>query len=80
MKGKMLTYLKFTGLIGLIAFLFAFTTRRNEERKIHQVKVEFVQEQNPYVNEQAVNKLLIPKSGTGDERGQRNFSFEYCRE
>ncbi|MBQ4818424.1 hypothetical protein J8M14_00035 [Aquimarina sp. MMG016] len=55
----MLTYIKFISLTGLIVFLFAFTSKRNEGRKIHQVQVEFVQEQNPYVNEQAVNKLLI---------------------
>ncbi|WP_247672514.1 hypothetical protein [Aquimarina sp. MMG016] len=59
MRGKMLTYIKFISLTGLIVFLFAFTSKRNEGRKIHQVQVEFVQEQNPYVNEQAVNKLLI---------------------
>lgn len=59
MKKKMLTYLKFTFLIGLIIFLFAFTGKRNESRKIHQVGVEFVKEQNPYINELTVNKLLI---------------------
>jgi len=55
----MLAYIKFTGLIGLIVFLFAFTSNRNEKRKIKEVAIEFVEEQNPYINELTVNKLLI---------------------
>jgi len=56
---KVVTYGKNIGLIILITFLFSFSTRRNEARKISQVQVEFVEEQNPYINEQSVNKLLI---------------------
>lgn len=58
-KKKLITYIKFFGLFGLIVFLFAFSGHRNELRKIHHVKVEFVQEQNPYLKEKTVNKLLI---------------------
>ncbi|SEL11196.1 cell division protein FtsQ [Aquimarina amphilecti] len=56
---KVLTYTKFIGLIGLIIFLFAFTGNRNEKRKIKEVEIEFVEEQNLYINELTVNKLLI---------------------
>ncbi|WP_405208080.1 cell division protein FtsQ/DivIB [Aquimarina sp. LLG6339-5] len=56
---KILTYAKFIGLVGLIIFLFAFTGSRNEKRKIKEVEIEFVEEQNPYINELTVNKLLI---------------------
>ncbi len=56
---KVLTYIKFTGLVALIVFLFAFTGNRNELRKIKEVEIEFVEEQNPYINELTVNKLLI---------------------
>ncbi|MHA7056241.1 cell division protein FtsQ/DivIB [Aquimarina sp. M1] len=56
---KILTYLKFIGLVALIVFLFAFTGNRNENRKIKEVEIEFVEEQNPYINELTVNKLLI---------------------
>ena len=59
MKKKILTYLKFSGLFILIAVLFAFSSKRNEQRKISEVLVEFVEEQDPYVNEATVNKLLI---------------------
>ncbi len=59
MKKRIWTYLKFCTLIGLVIALFAFTSKRNEQRKINRVLVEFVEQQDPYVNEMAVNKLLI---------------------
>ncbi len=59
MKNKILTYLKFGGLLILITVLFAFASKRNERRKIKEVLIEFVEEQDPYVNELTVNKLLI---------------------
>ncbi len=59
MSKKVYTYLKFSGLVILIIVLFAFTSKRNKQRKIHKVLVEFVEEQDPYVNEATVNKLLI---------------------
>ncbi len=59
MKTRKYTYLKFIGLAVLIIALFAFTSKRNKQRKISKVIVEFVEEQDPYVNEATVNKLLI---------------------
>ncbi len=59
MRKNIIIYVKFLLLFVLIGGLFAFTGRRNEERKIDKVHVEFVKEQNPYVSETAVNKLLI---------------------
>lgn len=59
MKRRILTYLKFSGLLILMAVLFAFAGKRNEQRKINEVLIEFVEEQDPYVNEVTVNKLLI---------------------
>ncbi|GAA4277172.1 hypothetical protein [Aquimarina mytili] len=59
MNKKGYTYLKFSGLVILIIILFAFTSKRNKQRKINKVSIEFVEEQDPYVNEMTVNKLLI---------------------
>ncbi len=59
MNKRVLTYLKFSGLTLLVVMLFAFTSKRNKERRINQVLIEFVEEQDPYVNEGTVNKLLI---------------------
>ena len=63
MKKRMLTYLKFVGLFVLIIVLFAFAGKRNERRKIKEVYVEFVEEQDPYISESMVNKLLIQNHG-----------------
>ncbi|TPN85836.1 cell division protein FtsQ/DivIB [Aquimarina algicola] len=63
MKRKILIYLKYSGLLILLVGLFAFARKRNDQRKISKVHVEFVEEQNPYVNELAVNKLLIQNQG-----------------
>ncbi|WP_271782643.1 cell division protein FtsQ/DivIB [Aquimarina algiphila] len=59
MRNKILTYLKFGGLLILITVLFAFASKRNERRKIKEVLIEFIEEQDPYINELTVNKLLI---------------------
>ncbi len=63
MKSRILTYLKFSSLAILVILLFAFTSKRNKERKINEVLIEFVEEQDPYVNEVTVNKLLIQNEG-----------------
>ncbi len=59
MKKRILTYLKYSSLLILIVILFAFTGKRNKQRKINEVLIEFIEEQDPYVNELTVNKLLI---------------------
>jgi len=64
MKKQRFTYIKLAGLIILVIFLFAFTGKRNKQRKINKVLIEFVEEQDPYVNETTVNKLLIQNEGS----------------
>ncbi|TYP75851.1 cell division protein FtsQ/DivIB [Aquimarina intermedia] len=59
---RIMHYLKYVGLLTLIIVLFAFTKKRNEERTIDKVRIEFIEEQNPYINENTVNKLLIQNS------------------
>jgi len=43
----------------LVAFLFAFSSIRNTERNVTDVKVNFVGEDNLYITHESVNKLLI---------------------
>lgn len=59
MRRTLIHILKFTLLIVFIGFLFAFAERRNELRKVKELQIEFVDEQDPYVNELTVDKLLI---------------------
>tara|TARA_R110002050_G_scaffold110058_1_gene221971 strand:- start:850 stop:1518 length:669 start_codon:yes stop_codon:yes gene_type:complete len=42
-----------------MAFLFSFTKKRNEARKIKKLEVEFVDENSPFITYDTVNKLLI---------------------
>ncbi len=56
---KIVQYIKYIGLIVMIVFLVAFTSDRNKKRKVEEVAIEFIEEQSPYINELAVNKLLI---------------------
>ena len=46
-------------MLGLVVFLFSFTSKRNEKRKVAKIKVVFVGENNLFIKVEAVNKLLI---------------------
>ncbi len=70
MKKRILAYLKFGGLLMLMVGLFAFAGKRNERRKIKEVYVEFIEEQDPYINESMVNKLLIQNHGRATNVGK----------
>ena len=52
-------------MIGVVLFLFAFTAKRNESRKIEKTDVQFVGENNLLVTTEIVNKMLIDKSKQG---------------
>lgn len=46
-------------MIGVMVFLYSFSTKRNEARKIVKTDVEFTGENNPFVAHETVNNLLI---------------------
>ncbi|GGA63970.1 cell division protein FtsQ [Flavobacterium palustre] len=50
-------------MFGLVIFLFSFTSKRNEKRKLAKIDVVFVGENNLFVKEETVNKLLIENMG-----------------
>lgn len=45
-------------LVGLLS-LYSFTLSRNEARKLRRTQVEFIGNQDRFISEEAVNKLLI---------------------
>ncbi|WP_290788773.1 cell division protein FtsQ/DivIB [Altibacter sp.] len=49
-------------MTALIVFLFSFTKKRNETRKITKIDIEFLDENDPFITLQTVNKLLIQNS------------------
>ena len=46
-------------MFGLVVFLFSFTSKRNENRKLTKSVVIFVGDDAPFVKQETVNKLLI---------------------
>ena len=48
-------------MIGLVVFLYSFTSKRNDARKTQKTVVEFVNETELFVSYETVNKLLIEK-------------------
>lgn len=51
-------------MFALVLFLFSFTTKRNNERKLTKSVVVFVGNNAPYVNLETVDKLLIENRTT----------------
>ena len=56
---KMLTYLFSLVLIGVLAFLYSFSSVKNSNKKIKKVAIEFVEGDNNFLTQPMVNKLLI---------------------
>lgn len=50
-------------MLGLLLFLFSFTSKRNQKRKLAKIDVVFVGESNLFVKSETVNKLLIENIG-----------------
>ena len=48
-------------LFGLVIFLFAFATVRNETRKVSSIDIRFIGENNLFIAHETVSKLLIQK-------------------
>jgi cell division protein FtsQ len=46
-------------MIGLVVFLYSFTSKRNDARKTAKTVVEFVNKEALFISYEAVNKLLI---------------------
>lgn len=52
-------YIKGFLLISLVSFVFVFSSFRNSARKVDKINVNFEGENNLFITEEAVNKLLI---------------------
>jgi len=56
-------YIKALGLLVLMVFLFAFSSLRNAERNVQNVTINFIGNDNLFITQETVNKLLIQKEG-----------------
>jgi len=52
-------YIKALVLLVLVSFLFAFSTKRNAERNLTKIDINFIGEDNLFITHEMVNKLLI---------------------
>jgi len=50
-------------ILGLVVFLYSFTSKRNENRKIGKPAIEILDANNPFITSEMVNKLLIESFG-----------------
>jgi cell division protein FtsQ len=57
-------FLKLLALVLVIMGLYAFSNERNQSKNITEMRVEFIGDQNLYLTEGMVNKLLIQKYGS----------------
>ncbi len=58
------TYLVFLCLMILLSILYGFTKKRNQQKKIETIEVEFEEGSNPFLTHETVNKLLIQNQET----------------
>ena len=52
-------YIKAFLLLALVVFLYAFSLQRNNHRKLSDLTVKFIGNDNLYITQETVNKLLI---------------------
>lgn len=68
---KFIILTKFVLLLALVVFLFSFTHNRNAARKLSKVDIEFLDENDPFITLNTVNKLLVQNqdsvTGVGKE-------------
>lgn len=61
---RILKYLLFLLLIVSIGFLYSFSSKRNSDKKVSEIIIEFEDGDNNFLTHSMVNKLLIQKNKT----------------
>lgn len=56
-------YIKMTLLLGLVIFLYAFASSKNAVRKVSEPNIQFIGENNLFITDETVSKLLIQNYG-----------------
>lgn len=57
-------YIKVFTLLVAVIGLYAFSNQRSAKKKINEIQIEFIGDQNLYITEGMVNKLLIQNYGS----------------
>jgi len=57
-------YIKMMALLLALSGLFAFSNQRSKKKSVNGINIQFIGDQNLYITEAMVNKLLIQKYGS----------------
>jgi len=63
MRKNIVINIQLIAIFIVVVFLFSFTSKRNENRKIQKPIIEILDANNPFVTKEMVNKLLIESFG-----------------
>lgn len=66
-------YIKIAALFLVVVGLYAFSNIRSGHKKIENIKIEFVGDENLYISQEMVNKLLILSYGDLTNRPKENI-------
>lgn len=61
---RVLKYLFFVGFLVSLGFLFSFSKKKNSQKKVTDINIEFQQQNAIFLNHEIVNKLLIQNDET----------------
>ena len=62
-RSNILINIQLIAILALVVFLYSFTSKRNEHRKISKPTIEFLNSESPFVTNEMVNNLLIDNFG-----------------
>ncbi|WP_395047290.1 cell division protein FtsQ/DivIB [Flavobacterium sp.] len=63
MRNNLILNIQLIAILVLVVFLYSFTSKRNEHRKISKPTIEFLNSESPFVTHEMVNNLLIDNFG-----------------
>ncbi|WP_395059291.1 cell division protein FtsQ/DivIB [Flavobacterium sp.] len=63
MRSNLILNIQLIAILALVVFLYSFTSKRNEHRKISKPTIEFLNSESPFVTHEMVNNLLIDNFG-----------------
>nr|WP_109682130.1 cell division protein FtsQ/DivIB [Xanthomarina spongicola] len=68
-------YIKMIGLLGIVIFLYAFSTVKNIERKVSEPVIKFKGDNNLFLTHENVSKLLIQKNQSAKNKSKETLDL-----
>ena len=63
MRNNLILNIQLIAILVLVVFLYSFTSKRNEHRKISRPTIEFLDSESPFITHEIVNNLLKDNFG-----------------